>query len=224
MNIEIIPAILSDSIVDIREKLSKLKGVSDWVQIDVVDGEFAQNRTWPYVGDDGSWDKILRREEKFPFAEDFNFEIDLMVESPSSVIHTLVDAGAKRVIIHLSSVSHDEPFEMIREWSNVVEMGIAILPGTPIEEISAYVDKVSFVQCMGIAKVGFQGQPFDSRTINTIREIKSQYPDFTVSVDGAVSKDTAPELIKAGANRLAVGSAIVKNDDPVSAIKYFESL
>ncbi len=41
---KIIPAILAREFREIKEKIAQLEGLVEWVQIDVVDGEFAAPR------------------------------------------------------------------------------------------------------------------------------------------------------------------------------------
>jgi len=45
-----------------------------------------------------------------------------------------------------------------------------------------------------------------------------------ISVDGGVNLDSAPRLIKAGANRLVAGSAILKSGDIKGTIEKFRKL
>ena len=77
---------------------------------------------------------------------------------------------------------------------------------------------------MGIEKIGFQGEPFDERVLDQIKALRKQFPEVTISVDGAVDFDTAPELIEAGANRLVAGSAIFNGPDISGAINEFQNL
>jgi pentose-5-phosphate-3-epimerase len=42
----IVPAILGETFAEIKEKLEKIQGLSDWVQIDIADGVFAEPITW----------------------------------------------------------------------------------------------------------------------------------------------------------------------------------
>ena len=100
------------------------------------------------------------------------------------------------------------------------EIGLAFNIDTPVE-IPAGVD---FIQLMGIDRVGYQGQKFDEKVIEKIRATRVKYPDLPISIDGAVSLETAPMLIAAGANRLVIGSAIFESDNPIDAIAKFKSL
>ena len=45
---QIIPAILSTDLVEVKKKLTSLSGLTDWIQIDISDGEFVSSKTiWP---------------------------------------------------------------------------------------------------------------------------------------------------------------------------------
>jgi ribulose-phosphate 3-epimerase len=77
---------------------------------------------------------------------------------------------------------------------------------------------------MGIDEIGFQGQLFDERVISKIEEFKNKFPKVTVSVDGGVNLESAPKLVKAGAERLVSGSAIFGSDDIESTIGLLKNL
>ena len=81
--IEIIPSIIPQDLNIVREKLDKLLGLVKKAQIDIVDGQYAPVKTWPFV-EKNSDDlmKLARGEEKFPHIDDFILEIDMMVFTP----------------------------------------------------------------------------------------------------------------------------------------------
>ncbi len=54
--------------------------------------------------------------------------------------------------------------------------------------------------------------------------MRERYPELIISVDGAVSLDTAPQLVEAGAGRLVVGSAIFESDNIVEAIQSLKNI
>ena len=77
---------------------------------------------------------------------------------------------------------------------------------------------IDFVQFMGIDNVGFQGQEFDDRVLEKISDLRGEYPNIQISVDGGVGFDNAADLISAGATRLISGSAVFESDDMAEAI------
>ena len=206
---EIISAIMPSSFKDLQERYSLIKGYVDTVQIDVMDGEFVPSKDWPYIG--GELEKI-----------DFDFEVDLMVKDPESVVESWVQAGAKRIIIHIESTEKIE--EVFLKIPSDIEVGIALNTTTPNEKIYPLIEKIDFIQFMGIAKIGYQGQEFDERVLEKIKDLREKYSRVIISVDGAVSLETAPKLIEAGANRLAVGSAIFGSNNIENTIKKLASI
>lgn len=225
--VEIIPAILPADFYEIEEKMERIVGRVPVVQIDVVDGEFVKGvRTWPYkeIGDE-RFNALLLEQESFPFFNEISFEVDLMVSDPLSVWQDWVTLGAVRIIAHIEAVEERQDFlNRIKEMTVPhdsffhIETGIAIGVETPISEIIDLIPHVDVVQCMGIAEIGKQGEEFDERVIEKIKEIKKQFPKCVVSVDGGVNSESAPLLRKAGADRLVSGSFIFDSDDVDEAI------
>ncbi len=75
------------SFADLEEKLSFVAGLTPLVQIDVMDGRLTSKKTWPYIFTelDKNFGSILREEEGFPFWNDVDFEVDLMVKEPEKI-------------------------------------------------------------------------------------------------------------------------------------------
>ncbi|HEY4478673.1 MAG TPA: hypothetical protein VI775_02420, partial [Candidatus Paceibacterota bacterium] len=105
-----------------------------------------------------------------------------------------------------------------------VEVGIALHIDDPIDIIEKYKDRIVYIQLMGIDKVGFQGQSFDPKVLDKIKEIEKVYPDFPIQIDGAVDLDTSIKLVKAGADRLVVGSALFNSDNLVDTYRKLEKI
>ncbi len=232
---EIIPAILPKDFSNLEHDLSRIVGISPLVQIDVVDGVFAQPKTWPY-DPQGTEDfsRIIREEEGLPYWEDVSFEVDLMVQNPKEIIHQWVAAGVSRVVVHVESCKNpEEMFSLVSDFKQNfslnesvlnIEIGVALSIGTDVNLYTKSIEKADFVQCMGIRTIGTQGNPFDPAVLEVIKAIKTLFPEKVVSVDGGVSLENAPSLIEAGAGRLVVGSAIFRSEDIPATIESFESL
>ncbi|MFN4181501.1 MAG: hypothetical protein ACK4FA_02305, partial [Candidatus Paceibacteria bacterium] len=172
---------------------------------------------------------ILHDQEGLPFWEDIDFELDLMTLDAKENFDAYLKLGPRRVIFHLEAFSDFEEFKGFIEGLDpyvreATEIGVALNTATPVENIYPIINSIDFVQCMGIAKIGFQGEEFDTRVLEQVRLLKSQYPDVIVSVDGAVSLSSAPLLIEVGVDRLVVGSAIFNSDDIIKRVNEFQSL
>ncbi|MCE9585119.1 hypothetical protein K8Q94_00660 [Candidatus Nomurabacteria bacterium] len=230
--IEIIPAILTKSYDDLKNKISLVRGVAPVVQIDICDGVFVSTQTWPFAtggANDYNLQNILNEQEGMPFWEDIDFELDLMVSDAIENFDIYTKLGPKRIVFHLEAIGNLEDFKHFLEAMDVyirdsIKFGIAINTTTPVEKVFPFVNNVDFVQCMGIEHIGMQGQDFDKRVLENIKILKDKFSDLIVSVDGGVNLDNAPALISAGADRLVIGSAIFKTQDIRNTIEEFESL
>jgi ribulose-phosphate 3-epimerase len=230
--VEIIPAILPKSFDELSEAMAQVSGLVKMVQVDVCDGVFVKNKTWPYFQkNDSDFAEILKENGGFPYWEEMDFEVDLMIKPTEEEIQKWITAGAKRLVIHVESVENPEAFvEKIRSSlpspDSVfhTEVGIAINPDTPNDVLKHIVKHIDFIQCMGISNIGHQGEPFDESVLEKIHELRVLHPNVTISVDGAVNEETAPLLIDAGATRLVIGSAIFESGDIPGTIQFFQSL
>lgn len=232
---EIIPAILPKNYEDMKNKISLVRGVVPLVQIDLCDGVFVNNRTWPFStggNDDRNLQNILQEREGMPFWEDIDFELDLTVADAVENFDIYTKLGAKRIIFHIEA---DEIYRDLAGFKDfiegidvyirdTIEIGVAINITTPISTIFSIVHLVEFVQVMGIEKIGFQGQDFDERVLEHIKTLKEKFSDLIISVDGGVTLQTASKLIEAGASRLVIGSAIFNTDDIIDTIDRFKNL
>ena len=235
---EIIPAILEKDFKEIKHKLGILRGLVKTVQLDIEDGIFVKNTTWPFLprvqlrGDatlDENFRRIINEEEGMPNFQDFDFEIDLMVSDAVENFDLYAKLGAKKIIFHIEAVEAVEEFRDFLEGLDLyvrddIKIGVAINPGTALEQIFSVIPHIDFVQVMGIAEIGFQHGTFDERAISHIRTLREKFSDLVISVDGGVNLDTAPLLVTAGAERLVIGSAIWKSDDIINTIKKFQEL
>ena len=219
---EIIPAILPRDFSELEDKTSLILGAVKTVQIDVCDGQFVPNASWPYRKHDNNFDLLLSEDIGLPSWEEVNYEFDLMVNNPEEVVSDWLRVGASRIIIHLESKG--DISKAIDLVAGEVEIGLAINIETDIDKLEEYKDKIQFVQCMGIDRIGFQGQTFDDKVIQKIKSIHAKYPDLVISIDGGVSLDNAKDLIMAGATRLVVGSAIFDSDNVFDAVEKFKAI
>jgi ribulose-phosphate 3-epimerase len=250
---EIIPAILPKDFAELEEKVGLVKGLVPLVQVDICDGKFTPKAGWPYKKQDDNFATILREERGLPFWEDVDYEMDLMIDlsgTGDSVdvgddfekeLENWVLSGAQRLVIHFEALGNSDSSkkpgnpssastaaermeQIITFLQGRVEIGIAIGLDTPVDDIAPFIHDIDVVQCMGISKIGFQGQDFNPLVLAKVRELKERFPERAVSVDGGVSIETAGMLRDAGVDRLIVGSAIFDNENVVDAYEKFENI
>jgi ribulose-phosphate 3-epimerase len=228
----ITPAILEKNYNEIKNKLTFLRERAKCVQLDVCDGVFVPTQTWPFATggfEDDDFLKILNEEEGLPYWPDFDFELDLMVMNAVENFDLYMKLGPKRMIFHLSAQNSIEEFEDFLEGLDMyvrdnVEIGLAFKPSDDLNVVSRFSHKVDFLQCMGIEKIGFQGEEFDKKVLENIKYLKENLPGVVLSVDGGINLKNAEEILDAGTDRLTVGSGIWKSPDPIGALETFQSL
>lgn len=229
---EIIPAILPKDYEDLKNKLALIRGRVPLVQIDLCDGIYVKNKTWPFneiTESNSHFSKILREEEGMPFWEDIDFELDLMVSDAVENFDIYTKLGPRRIIFHLNSFEDLEEFKSFLEGidpyvRDSFEIGIAVTVSTDIKNVDLFVNLVDFVQVMGIEHIGFQGEEFTEKCLDYIKTLREKYKDLVISVDGGINLETGKKILIAGANRLVSGSAIFNQDDIIGAIEEFQNL
>lgn len=222
--IEIIPAIMPQNFKDLEEKIEIVKDHVYSIQLDLMDGKFVPEKTWPFIGDADNSKRIAEDKVQRIYAEHV-LEFDLMVENASADIPHWANIGASRIIFHVEA----EPellsnLEKFKPDLAGIEVGLAFDDDLPIQEIIDSVPYIDFIQCMGIDDIGKQGEPFEPRVLDNLRELRELFPELILSVDGSVNKHTIKDIVAAGANRVVVGSAVFGAGDPAQAIQDLQTL
>lgn len=212
----IVPAIIPTSKKNLDETLQLVSPFTREVQVDIVDGEFVPFTSWPY-------DEKGSVQELKEYTDNFLIEVDLMLNNPEEVIMNYVETKVRRIVIHLESTTKLSDIIAIRKEYDF-KLGLSINNDTPLEVLLENIDSADYVQLMGIAKIGSQGQPFDIRVLERIQELKKRYPNLLISIDGSVNFDTVSKLAHAGADRCVSGSAILKHENPYEAFNSLVSL
>jgi|CXWL01.1.fsa_nt_gi pentose-5-phosphate-3-epimerase len=226
----IIPAILPSSLEDLQEKLTKLSGVAEEVQIDIVDESLGVTATWPFIGGNT---KTHLESNALSELGPFRFEVDLMVRNPEQVVGDWIHAGATRITIHVE-MAHELP-KLIQDFQttyghdkdfapDLLSFGLAINVATDASLLGPYLTRCDYVQFMGIEHIGKQGQPFDRRVLSKINSFHKKFPNIPLQVDGGVSLQTAPDLLRAGVSKLVVGSALGRTGNVKEEYRKFQSL
>lgn len=230
--IKIVPAVLEKNFSEIKSKLSSLRELVKCVHLDIEDGIFTNQPTWPFASggfEDIDFQKIINEEEGLPFWQKFDFEFDLMVMDAVPNFDIYMKLGPKRMIFHLSAQKNIDEFEHFLEGLDMyirdnVEIGLAFNPSDDLAVVSKLSHKVDFLHCMGSDKIGFQGEAFSPKVLENIKFLKKNLPGVLISVDVGINLQNAKVILDAGADRLTVGSSIWKSADPVGTLQTFQSL
>ncbi|MEA2113431.1 MAG: ribulose-phosphate 3-epimerase [Patescibacteria group bacterium] len=211
---QIIPTIIAKDFQELKKKIKQIEPFVEWAHLDVMDGEFVDNTTWNSPSD-------LRGLET-----NLKLEAHLMVKKPEDVIDNWIKSGVKRIIIHYESTKQlDKITKKIQDAG--LEAGIALNPETSVDVLDSLLRITDYGLRITIlimtVNPGFGGQEFLEAMLGKIMALRKKYKDVKIEVDGGIGLETAPKVIKAGANVLAVGSAIFKSDNLKKTIEELKS-
>lgn len=211
MNIKISPSILASDYANLEKELEKCKNAgADLIHIDVMDGHFVPNISIgiPVVA---AIKKVC----------DIPFDVHLMISDPLRYAEDFAKAGADLICFHAESDSDiDQTIDKILSLGK--KAAIAVKPGTDIDVVMPYLDKLSMVLVMTV-EPGFGGQSFMESTMPKIEKIRAVNKDIDIEVDGGINPQTVKIAAKAGANVFVAGSAVFNSPDPLQAINELKS-
>ncbi|MGB9598736.1 MAG: ribulose-phosphate 3-epimerase, partial [Minisyncoccales bacterium] len=168
---KIIPAILTASLNDLENKLRIIQNLTDWVQIDIMDGKFVKNVSISLAD---------LKKIKIPL----NLEVHLMVLNPEKYFRDCQNLKAKRVIFHYEATKNPKRvFEIMKKYD--FSPGLAINPSTSVEKIKKFLEKLDLVLLLAV-NPGFQGQKFNPIVLTKIKELKKLSKKIKIGVDGGI--------------------------------------
>ncbi len=150
-----------------------------------------------------------------PYLDSYTLEVDLMVSDPITAANAWIKAGADMFVFHIETV----PLQTLQHFAEActVSIGVSCHGSTSMESLAEYLPTADYVQLMGIADIGSQGQSFDETVFEKIQFIKQLRPAISITIDGSVNKDTIARLKQAGADRFITGSAVTLQASPEQA-------
>ena len=214
---EIIPAIMPKNLEDLKEKAETVFPYVKTIQLDLMDGEYVEAKTWPFFPKDKTEVEEILRGKALPFSESVSYELDLMVMNPENDLKKYFAFRPARIIFHARSIeNHTKFIETLSKYRNEneeVEIGVAISCAEDLNYADELVRNTDFVQIMGIEQIGKQGEALDERVFTQIKNLKNIYPNVIISIDGGVNLENAKRLKDAGVDRLVSGSTIFNSEN-----------
>lgn len=213
---KLIPAILTDDVNQVQNYLNKIEPIEEieLVQIDVLDGQFADNMTvtpLDLVGLD------------FGHLE---LDFHLMVQEPMDLVQELIEIKSqlpiRAVIGHVEQMTHQQQF-LDEVQKNGWVAGLALDIFTPLTAVNPKVlTKLPLLELLGV-EAGFQNQELKPLLFNKIERLSKLdcNQDLELMVDGGVKLEHLEKLLELNVDSIAVGSALLKQEDVQAAAESF---
>jgi ribulose-phosphate 3-epimerase len=203
----IAPSMLKCDFGNLHRELELLDAAgTDVYHLDVMDGNFVPNLSYgPMVI------------ERLRPRTDAIFDAHLMISNPDQFLDDYINAGCDCITFHVEAVPDAGPLlERIRQSDMVA--GLAINPGTPVEQIEKFLPACDLVLVMSV-EPGFGGQKFIPSALDKLRQLRAlTSPETILSVDGGVAVSTIGDCAAAGADLFVAGSSIFDMPDYGSAM------
>lgn len=189
----------------------------DYIHYDVMDGHFVPN-----FGLNLGLMKKVREITKLPI------NVHLMIDNAADYIDGFMDAGCNAISFHQEPTYHIQRLlQKIKDHG--IQAGIALNPDTPLNTLDYILPDLDFILIMTV-NPGFSGQALVPATLGKISDLRQMLDekglDINIEVDGNVSFENIPKMVKAGATMLVGGTSSIftRNMGIVKSAKKVNSL
>lgn len=202
------PSLLAADFSNLGKQLQEAEAAGAQVaHIDIMDGHFVPNLSMgPCIV------------EAIRPVSNMLFDVHLMLSEPGRYIDSFAKAGADHITLHVESEGDIYGIlDRIHELG--CSAGITLRPGTPVESLYPYLDKVEMALVMTV-EPGFGGQSYMAGQLPKVTALRQwankHKPSLRIEVDGGIKTANAAQTVAAGADVLVAGSSIYNKKTPVA--------
>lgn len=208
----------SADLANLEQEIVRVDPYVDLYHADVADGRFAPSFLF--------FPDQLARIRKLT---DRPIHVHLMIEGDIvlSQIRQFAEAGADLISVHPENGAvTKQAIALIRELG--LKAGVVLRLETPVETIRPLVADLDFVTLLGTA-IGVKGQGLSDkacpRLIEAAEILKAEgRSDIVLAADGGIRENTVPQLRKAGAQTVVLGSLAFNDPDLAGRIAWLHAL
>lgn len=195
------PSIMCADLLNLETSVQALEKIGvDALHIDIIDGSFSPSMPL-------GLDTVKKLREKTCL----DFDIHIMSTNNDWFVEQVLDIGVQQVSFHYETSLHaDRLVNLIKRRG--VRAGLALNPATSLSVLDYLLPQLDTVLLMLInpgfaTDKGEKQAVYSERKVRDLADIIAQRELSTeIQVDGRVSLDSIPTLIRAGATNLVLGS------------------
>ena len=196
---------------NIKDTIKALNSTTaDYIHLDILDGTFTPEPSFELK-------EFSKIKTNIPYdihimSTNLDFQVEEAIKLKPIVITIQYEACRKL----------DKYIDLIKE--NNIKVGIAINPGTSINKVKKYFDKIDYLLIMSV-QAGYGGQEFIPSTIKKLDKLNKMNPNFLVGVDGGINYENT-KLLLGKADILVVGSYVTASnyyEDQILKLKHLKS-
>lgn len=212
------PSLLTSSLNEFKEQLDLVRkhDETEAIQVDVIDGYFADNLTLTPAD--------LTQQNFGELEIDFH----LMTEEPMDFLNELI--AVKKYLPVRSVIAQIERMSSQAEYLKQVKShdwlaGLSLDLFTPLDSIETEAwPELDLVQVMTI-EAGFQGQEFQDKALEKIEPLRQRAKQvLEIILDGGLKKEQVKLARELGVDGVAIGSGLWSSHDPATALDQYLAL
>lgn len=211
-------SIWSADLLNLATDLERIKGHADILHIDVADGHFAP--AFLFFPDQVA---AIKKASAIPIHVHLMCADNILLAQ----IDQFAEAGADIISIHAENANAGKAIATIK--AKELAAGMVLKVDTPVARAQAFLQDLQFLTLLGTA-IGVKGQSLNASACDRLREAKTMINSanakqrIVLAADGGIRENTVPDLHKAGAETVVMGSLAFGAPDLATRMAWAKAL